>query len=291
MLRRSRPVEPAPDPPVDRGRCNGPGPWFVSPLEGERSPSPPAPRADGQTSHDDTSGRDDDAMNERIHACLDGTLSRSELTAREQKELKDLEATIAESLSGVRDAPLPDLAPAILARIGESASSASGREASDSAQSSLLGELTAWLWRPRTVRIRPAWALAAAGALLLAIGVGVSSLKPGLAGPGADVAAGPDGAPVLYVRFELESTGASSVALAGTFSDWKPRYELAETAPGRWTTLVPLRPGVHEYAFVVDGERWVADPGAPRVRDGFGGVNSQISLLPPPEGGRGGGAL
>lgn len=230
-------------------------------------------------------------MNERIHACLDGTLSRSELTARERRELEELEATIAESLSGIRDAPVPDLTPAILAGIGESASGASGREASDAAPSALLKELKTWLWRPRTVRIRPAWALAAVGVLLLAIGIGLSSLTPGLAGSGADVAAGLDGAPVLYVRFELESTGASSVALAGTFSDWKPRYQLAETAPGRWTTLVPLRPGVHEYAFVVDGERWVADPGAPRVRDGFGGVNSQISLLPPPEGGRGGGAL
>jgi hypothetical protein len=43
---------------------------------------------------------------------------------------------------------------------------------------------------------------------------------------------------------------------------------------------VPLRPGVHDYAFVVDGERWVADPNAPQVDDSFGGTNSRISLPP-----------
>jgi hypothetical protein len=33
--------------------------------------------------------------------------------------------------------------------------------------------------------------------------------------------------------------------------------------------------------FVVDGQRWIADPYASQVDDGFGGVNSRISLVPP----------
>lgn len=42
---------------------------------------------------------------------------------------------------------------------------------------------------------------------------------------------------------------------------------------------MPLRPGVHDYAFRVDGEHWIIDPAAPRVADGFGGYNSQLSII------------
>nr|NIP57258.1 hypothetical protein [Gemmatimonadota bacterium]NIR77648.1 hypothetical protein [Gemmatimonadota bacterium]NIT86190.1 hypothetical protein [Gemmatimonadota bacterium]NIU30015.1 hypothetical protein [Gemmatimonadota bacterium]NIU34979.1 hypothetical protein [Gemmatimonadota bacterium] len=118
----------------------------------------------------------------------------------------------------------------------------------------------------------------------LALGIGV--LPGPTAGPaGADPAGASASADrtVLFVRFELDAAQATSVALAGTFSDWQPRYRLTQTRPGHWTALVPLRPGVHEYAFIVDGGRWVPDPDAPRVRDGFGGVNSQIALVPPGE--------
>jgi hypothetical protein len=48
-----------------------------------------------------------------------------------------------------------------------------------------------------------------------------------------------------------------------------------------WSILVPLSPGVHQYGFVIDGERWVADPLSAQIDDGFGGVNSQLSILAP----------
>src|SRR5437660_319363 len=47
-------------------------------------------------------------------------------------------------------------------------------------------------------------------------------------------------------------------------------------------TPVSLSPalavGQHQYAFVVDGQRWVADPGAPAVDDGFGRRNSVVAV-------------
>jgi hypothetical protein len=70
------------------------------------------------------------------------------------------------------------------------------------------------------------------------------------------------------------------VMLAGSFTEWQPAYELVETTPGVWTVLVALQPGVHDYAFIIDGESWVADPAAPSVDDGFGGSNSRLALLP-----------
>ena len=46
---------------------------------------------------------------------------------------------------------------------------------------------------------------------------------------------------------------------------------------GRWSANVPLTPGRHTYAFVVDGTRWLVDPLAPRVPDdGFGPANAVV---------------
>jgi 1,4-alpha-glucan branching enzyme len=87
----------------------------------------------------------------------------------------------------------------------------------------------------------------------------------------------------LYVQFRLEAPGASRVELAGSFTEWQPEYQLREISPGVWTALVPLDPGVHDYTFVVDGERMVVDPYAPSVEDSFGGNNSRL-FLPAPSG-------
>ena len=42
--------------------------------------------------------------------------------------------------------------------------------------------------------------------------------------------------------------------------------------------IVPLNAGRYEYAFVVDGKRWIADPAASHVRDEFGGETSVLRL-------------
>jgi hypothetical protein len=41
---------------------------------------------------------------------------------------------------------------------------------------------------------------------------------------------------------------------------------------------IALTPGRHEYAFVVDGERWVADPFALTTRDEFGQESSVVRV-------------
>lgn len=58
---------------------------------------------------------------------------------------------------------------------------------------------------------------------------------------------------------------AKAVYLAGTFNDWQPtgRKMDGPDAKGRYTTKLTLKPGVHEYKFVIDGEHWRADPGNP----------------------------
>ena len=84
----------------------------------------------------------------------------------------------------------------------------------------------------------------------------------------------------VTVRFVLVAPGAQHVSLAGTFNHWDPRATpLVRAGSGDlWTATLSLPPGQHQYAFVVDGTRWVPDPTAPAIDDGFGRRNSVLTL-------------
>jgi hypothetical protein len=85
---------------------------------------------------------------------------------------------------------------------------------------------------------------------------------------------------VVVVRFSLRAPEAHKVAIVGDFNGWgKDRTLLSEIGgDGIWRITLRLRPGTYQYAFLVDGKRWVPDPGALRKPDGFGGHNSVIKL-------------
>ncbi|PYP12725.1 MAG: hypothetical protein DMD54_18040 [Gemmatimonadetes bacterium] len=87
-------------------------------------------------------------------------------------------------------------------------------------------------------------------------------------------------ASTVTVRFVLVAPEAHAVSLAGTFNQWDARATpLVRSGPtGVWTATLTLPAGQHQYAFVVDGQRWVPDPGAPAVDDGFGRRNSVLTL-------------
>jgi hypothetical protein len=67
-------------------------------------------------------------------------------------------------------------------------------------------------------------------------------------------------------RFEVlfrvkPATDVKSVALAGTFNDWKADTPLAgPDMEGYFSTRLTLKAGVYEYKFVVNGKTWLADP-------------------------------
>lgn len=144
------------------------------------------------------------------------------------------------------------------------------------------GRRRGWLLRPRTFRMSPVGlGLAAAAALALAAG---PWLFPG--GPGGGPA--PEGtgttAAVVYVQFVFEAPGATSVAVSGDFNEWDRDVHRLEDLDGDgvWTGRVPLTPGIHEYMFVVDGDRWVTDPEADRYADdGFGNRNAVLAVPGP----------
>jgi hypothetical protein len=168
---------------------------------------------------------------------------------------------IDEARAFVTSRPAPDLTGDVMRRISEI------RVAP--ARLSVWQQLSTILWAPREISLRPAYVVGAAALLLLVT----------VAFPLRSAASRTN--PQLFVQFRLDAPDATDVRLAGSFTNWEPRYELHEVAPGNWTITLPLSAGVHDYVFVVNGQRWIPDPYASRIDDGFGGVNSRISLVIP----------
>lgn len=160
-------------------------------------------------------------------------------------------------------------------------------------------ERFAWATRPRPIALPPLVSTALAAGL---VGIGVlvgwqlsdrdapaqlaTASAPGgetavaAPAPRAAVAGGRDLNPVSsdgVVKFVLVAPQASQVAVVGDFNGWSPTATPMTRQGGTWTAAVPLEPGRHIYAFVVNGEQWMPDPAAPlSPEDGFGVSNSVV---------------
>ena len=149
-----------------------------------------------------------------------------------------------------------------------------------------------WLVRPRSFQLSPLGGFGLAGAmaaaLLLAVSLGDA---PSSAGPvqGTIAAESAAGVPVIpvanapvvqTVQFVFRAPSAHSVALVGDFNDWNSdATPLRPAAGGLWTVTVPLTAGRYTYTFVVDGERWMADPSAPPAPpDDVGRPSSVVTI-------------
>ncbi|MDH3272021.1 MAG: isoamylase early set domain-containing protein [Gemmatimonadota bacterium] len=144
-----------------------------------------------------------------------------------------------------------------------------------------LARALEWLVRPAPIRVSPLVGVAALALFALVLTVPRGSLGPSGAGPDG-VAAGtePDNETVVYVQFVLDAPSATSVAVAGDFSEWQPAFSLDDVdGDGVWTGRVPVEPGVHTYMFLIDGTRWETDPRAERYSDdGFGNKNAVLAV-------------
>jgi hypothetical protein len=183
-----------------------------------------------------------------------------------------LEQLIQQTRTVVNMRPAPDLISAVMDRIEQLAAEPK------KPTRSWIARCGGVLWTPRlvTFNFRPAYGLFVAAAVMLSVvsprlwpTTNSSRLAAGAEPPRERV----------YVQFRLQAPDASEVRLAGSFTHWQPDYELHQISQGLWTVTLPLAPGVHDYAFIVDGRRWVTDPYAASVQDGFGGSNSRITLI------------
>jgi hypothetical protein len=140
-----------------------------------------------------------------------------------------------------------------------------------------------WWRTARGFNIAPLTAVAIAASALIvvaasgiAIGARLSSNRAAVTRTSAVAATDT----VQLVRFVLVDRQASTVQLVGDFNEWtKGATHLTPSgAPGVWAVSVALTPGRHEYAFIVDGKRWVIDPLAVKSSDDFGTESSVIRV-------------
>lgn len=81
-------------------------------------------------------------------------------------------------------------------------------------------------------------------------------------------------------QFVLENDEATEVSLVGEFNNWKVgETKLTKLPSGLWTTTVPLPPGRHVYAYVLDGTLLVADPRAPKAGDADYGREGSVVMV------------
>ncbi len=88
--------------------------------------------------------------------------------------------------------------------------------------------------------------------------------------------------PVQFVLDAREVPHAAQVSVVGDFNDWDARALPMVLDGGVWSSTVPVLPGRHVYAFVVNGETWMADPRAAKAPDAdFGRPGSVIIVQNP----------
>lgn len=87
----------------------------------------------------------------------------------------------------------------------------------------------------------------------------------------------------MPVQFVLDLPDASSVSVVGDFNNWAvDEAPMQKSSTGVWNLTLPVKPGRHEYSFVVDGKRWIADPRAPKANTGdFGKPGSVVVVTTP----------
>jgi hypothetical protein len=124
--------------------------------------------------------------------------------------------------------------------------------------------------------------LAMAAAILLAFGAGLLvEAAPDATSTGTEGVQIAQNAPLSskHIVLEYEASAGARVGLVGDFNKWglgeKPAAKKNED--GKWVFELDLAPGRYQYAFVVNGKKWLPDLDAKGIiPDGFGGMNSLL---------------
>jgi hypothetical protein len=190
----------------------------------------------------------------------------------------------------------------MIERVRETLRAAPGAAPDQRAVAQLLSKVWAAPRPSRWRRLLDAWrmpALSGVGALAvtgvaLAIGfVSRGSLTPDVVAPEATVAAASETPVVLAAnpagnaelaavptQFVFDDRTARRVSVVGEFNGWTPgKTPLTRLESGLWTVTVPLAPGRHVYAFVLDDTLVKADPRAPKVRDADYGREGSVVMV------------
>ncbi|MCC2642539.1 MAG: hypothetical protein K0S45_2952 [Nitrospira sp.] len=83
------------------------------------------------------------------------------------------------------------------------------------------------------------------------------------------------------VGLSVVAPDAREVSVAGDFNDWSSeRHPLHQTDEGTWQITLSLPPGIYQYKFLIDGNRWEEDERNPkRSANEFGTTNSILEVV------------
>lgn len=82
-------------------------------------------------------------------------------------------------------------------------------------------------------------------------------------------------------QFVFESRGARRVSLVGDFNGWSPRTTPMTRHQGTslWAVTLPVAPGRHLYAFMVDDSIFTLDPREPAATDNDIGAQASVVIV------------
>lgn len=127
------------------------------------------------------------------------------------------------------------------------------------------------------------WQFGGVAFAAMIIGMAVVPLQPGRIGvPDNGTAPMAQSTPAAGTEFVLYAPQASEVLVVGDFNGWGSAgaVKLQPATNGTWRAQIKLNPGQYQYAFVVNGKQWLADPRAMRhVDDDFGRKNSVLLVM------------
>jgi hypothetical protein len=137
----------------------------------------------------------------------------------------------------------------------------------------------AWWRTPATMSMSPLAGVAVAAGLAAIAVLGMQQVDRRILPQSAPVAATSAVVhdTVTLVRFVFAGS-AKSVSLVGDFNRWGAEPTPLAAVNGVWMASIPLQNGRHEYAFIVDGARWVPDPLAPTSSDEFDTKSSIVTV-------------
>ena len=204
----------------------------------------------------------------RLQEALDGERDPSELPA----DLREVYARLMSATEALATTPKLSVSHRVMEEIRRIPAPTSVPVQADGPMRRALR----WFGRPRavTVHLRPVWTVVLAAGLttLLVLPWQSDSTPTPRASEGV-------------ANFVGHFPGARSVEVVGSFNNWSRGllHLNDDDHDGVWHGAAILPAGAHEYMFVVDGERWVADPLAGRyVDDGFGaGQQNALMIVRP----------
>jgi anti-sigma factor RsiW len=211
--------------------------------------------------------------NEKIHLLLDGDISAGDketIIGQIQddpvlrKEFDDLSAAVEQLEREGRMQPPLAFTASVMGQLPRRADP-------------LPGRLKRFLFGSRVLR----WNMAAALAIALLTVVTAFLMMRQMTHIGTDPAspAFPAGEQAAMVRLTFVAPDARHVSVAGDFNKWRTESHVMTRKNGMWTIDLPLKPGVYNYMFIVDGTHWITDPHAETYRDdGFGYQNAVMKV-------------